>query len=66
MKTKQLQNSPACDIIQVKDGWLICPRCGRCNVLRLRPDTLARNLIVYCKRCHAESVVDISPKCQCL
>lgn len=65
MQNKPLQNSPACDILQVKDGWLMCPKCGQCKVLRLCPNTLARNLIVYCKRCHAESIVDISPKCQC-
>lgn len=62
MKTKQLQNSPACGIIQVKDGWLICPRCNRKRLLRIRPDTQCRNLPVYCTNCRAESVVNISPK----
>lgn len=43
----------------VKDGWLLCPACRRRKVLRVRPDTTARNLTVYCRACHAETIVDI-------
>lgn len=59
-----LQSVPACDRIKTNNGWLICPACGQWKVLRLRPDTEAKNLLVYCKRCHRESVVNILPECQ--
>lgn len=52
------------DKIKANNGWLICPACGQWKVLRLLPETEAKNLIVYCKRCHRESVVNILPECQ--
>lgn len=64
MKTKQLQNSPACDIIQIKDGWLMCPNCNQFKLLRLLPSTTAQDLLVYCRRCHTESLVNIPPERQ--
>ena len=33
----------------VKDGW----------ILRVREDTYARRLTVYCRACHAETIVNI-------
>ncbi len=60
-----MQNSKKCDTLSVKDGWLICPACGRGKVLKLGPCTSARNLIVYCKRCGKESTVNIDERlCQ--
>ena len=43
-----------------EDGFLICPRC-RVNrrLLRVRPDTQARNVQLYCRTCKSEIVVDI-------
>lgn len=38
----------------------MCPACGRAKVLRLLPDTEARNLVVHCKVCKKESIVNIS------
>ena len=46
----------------VKDGWLMCPQCGRQRVLRLTAETRARNLPVYCKRCNRESIVNIDER----
>ncbi len=43
----------------MKGGWLLCPACGRQKVLQVRPDTSAKNLIVYCRMCREESMVDI-------
>lgn len=47
-----------------KDGWLMCPRCGRGKVLRLNPKTRATALTVYCKVCGRESTVNID-ECLC-
>lgn len=49
----------------VKDGWLICPRCGRGKVLKLNPGTRAKDLTVFCKVCGQESIVNID-ECLCL
>lgn len=43
----------------VKDGYLVCPACRRRKILQIRPDTSAKNLIVYCRDCRRESVVNI-------
>lgn len=49
-----------CKIMLTEDGFLICPRC-RVNrrLLRVRPDTQARNVQLYCRTCKSEIVVDI-------
>lgn len=57
-----MNNQKDCGKIKTNQGWLICPACGKHKVLKLRPDTEAENLIVHCKRCGAESVVNISPE----
>ena len=56
---KALQNQGKCDKLTVKDGWLLCPVCGKHKVLRLTPGTTAKDLPVYCKRCGQESIVNI-------
>lgn len=52
-------------MLTVKDGWLECPKCHRNkSLLQIAPDTLARNLTVYCRTCKTEHKVDIE-KGQC-
>lgn len=49
----------------VKDGFLICPVCGRNHrLLRIDPRTRAENLAVWCKICRSEIILDID-KSQC-
>lgn len=43
----------------VKDKWVLCPICGAKTRTKIRPDTVAKNLIVFCPKCKRESVVDI-------
>ncbi|ARE59811.1 hypothetical protein ADH75_13015 [Flavonifractor plautii] len=43
----------------VKDGWVICPVCGKGKLLMTRPDTVVRNLPRKCKRCGQETLVNI-------
>lgn len=55
-----MQTGKNCDKLVVKDGWLTCPVCKRNNrLLRVRPDTEARNLQIYCKTCRSELVLNI-------
>ena len=49
----------------VRDGYLVCPHCGRNRrLIRVRPDTRAEGLQVYCRDCKTETIVDIE-KGQC-
>ena len=64
-QTKQvLHNSLACGKINANQEWLTCPACGQFKVLRLLPETEAKNLPVFCKRCRTESIVNIPNKSQ--
>lgn len=44
--------------IQTRRGRLPCPKCGA-NTIKLLPQTRGVGIVVYCKQCHTESVVDI-------
>ncbi|OUO36423.1 hypothetical protein B5F88_13980 [Flavonifractor sp. An306] len=56
---KKLKAERECGKLVVKDGWLMCPSCRRRKVLQVRPETTAKNLIVYCRDCRTETMVDI-------
>ena len=43
----------------VKDGWVICPVCRKGKVLKIRPDSIVRNLDCKCKICGQISEVNI-------
>ena len=51
----------AYDKIQVKDGWAICPQCGKGKLTKVLPETSAKNLPCWCKLCHQERIVNIAP-----
>lgn len=51
-------------LLSVRDGWLLCPVCGKTKVLRIYPETRGRMIQVFCKRCGSESIVNIE-QCQC-
>ena len=40
-------------------GWVHCPICYRKTRTKIRPDTEAKNLIVFCPKCKVEHVMDI-------
>ena len=47
-------------IIQVTDGWVRCPVCQRNKkLLRITPQTVAKQLPVYCRLCGSEIILDI-------
>lgn len=46
-------------MVTVKDGTIVCP-CCRCKTSQqIRPDTHAKNLQVWCRKCKHTAVVDI-------
>lgn len=54
-----LKTDHECGKLIVRNGWLMCPHCGKMKVLRLDPETTAHALPVYCRRCGKESIVNI-------
>ena len=43
----------------IKDGWVMCPVCGKGKILKINPDTTVHNLPRPCKRCGQVSIVNI-------
>lgn len=55
-----LQKSRKCGKLTVTDGWITCPICKRNHrLLRVEPETEARDLPVYCRTCRSEIVLNI-------
>lgn len=44
----------------VKDGWVICPVCGKGKILKVRPESIVRKLDCKCKLCSQISEVNIN------
>ena len=38
-------------ISAVRDGWVICPVCGRGKLIPVEPESVIRNVSFKCKRC---------------
>ena len=41
------------------EKWVLCPICGGKTRQKMRSDTAAKNLIVFCPKCKRETVMDI-------
>lgn len=47
-------------MLTVRNGYLVCPSCLKNKqVIKIEPDTVAQNLVVYCRTCKTEHIVDI-------
>ena len=46
-------------MMTVRNGWVICPVCGKGKLLKVNPDSAARHLPCKCKLCGRESEVNI-------
>ena len=57
-----MQNEYRSVILTVnKDGFIACPRCRRNKRLqRVPPDMVATNMVVYCRDCKSEMILDIA------
>ena len=42
-------------------AWVVCPVCRRGKLLRLTEATRAQGLVLFCRYCKHESVVEIKP-----
>lgn len=55
-----MQSRPDAVKLLVKDGWVICPVCGKGKLLKTLPDTAVHHLPLKCKRCGQETIVNIA------
>lgn len=46
-------------ILEVHEGWVLCPDCRRGRLLPLHPDTAGRMIPAYCKRCRRQHFLNI-------
>ncbi len=60
MEGKVLQDKESCGKLTVVDGWVACPVCKRNRrLIRVKPDTVAKALPVFCRDCKTEIILDI-------
>jgi len=50
--------------IIVKDGRIVCPRCGKGKTQKVLPTTRGTDIVIFCKLCGKESIVNID-ECLC-
>ena len=43
----------------MNEKWILCPVCGNKTRTRVRADTKAENLPVFCPKCKRTSVLDL-------
>lgn len=53
----QMTSRPA--KLVIKDGWVMCPVCGKGKLQKVLPTTTAHDLPKQCKRCGQETIVNI-------
>lgn len=46
--------------MKTNQRWLMCPACGKQKLARVMPSTEVKDLVLHCKRCGQESIVNIS------
>lgn len=47
-------------MLTVTNGWAACPVCRKNRrLIQIKPDTEAHNLVVFCRDCKTEHIVDI-------
>ncbi len=59
MEEKGLIAYSECGKLVVKNGWVLCPICGKGKILPVNPDSTCHHLPRKCKRCGQETLVNI-------
>lgn len=56
---ERLQSGQECGKLVIKNGWVMCPICGRGKLQKILPTTSAHDLPRPCKFCKHEIIVNI-------
>lgn len=54
-----LQQGQKCGKLVIKNGWAMCPVCGKGKLLKLLPTSSARDIPRQCKICKQETILNI-------
>lgn len=54
-----MQNKVGPAKLVIKNGWVICPVCGKGKILPVNPDSTCYHLPRKCKRCGQTTIVNI-------
>lgn len=49
-----------CARMNTKDGYIVCPNCGKHTTQVVYPQTRAEYLHIWCRYCKAEYIVNIA------
>ncbi len=59
-----MQPTPKHGKLIVRDGKIVCPLCGKGKTQKVLPTTRGTDIVIYCKVCGKESIVNID-ECLC-
>ena len=43
-----------------REQWVLCPVCHSKTRLKIREDTILKNLPLYCPKCKRETLIDVA------
>ena len=44
-----------------RENWIYCPICNNKTRIKIRKETMAENLPVFCPKCKIQSILGIEP-----
>lgn len=50
-----------------ENGFLLCPKCGKKTNVKVLPETVMLNYVLFCKHCKKETIINhntASAECQ--
>ena len=43
-----------------KEKWVLCPICNNKTRIKVRPDTVLENFLLYCPKCKQETIINVT------
>lgn len=41
-----------------ENGFLLCPKCGKKTNVKVLPETVMKDYVLFCKHCKQETIID--------
>lgn len=48
-----------CEVLRLKNSWVLCPICKNKTRIRVRVDTILHNFPLFCPKCKQESLIHV-------
>lgn len=42
-----------------EEKWVLCPICNNKTRIKVRPDTVLENFLLYCPKCKQETIINV-------